>query len=90
LFGALLFSSKNSVSFRRVPYGLGVGHRSVALVDLALGAVAGSFAGLRNIVALDPPRPKFACRIKTAYCKEQLDLQAPGISCANPTTKRRE
>jgi hypothetical protein len=53
--------------------------RSRALVDFSTGAKAGSFARhVRATIVLGPSRPKFACRIKTAHCKQQWNLQRLG------------
>jgi hypothetical protein len=68
-----------------------VRHRSRALVDFSAGAKAGSFARyVRATIVLGPSRPKFACRIKMAHCKQQWNPQRLGNSCAKPATKRRE
>ncbi|HWF93370.1 MAG TPA: hypothetical protein VG291_00260 [Xanthobacteraceae bacterium] len=54
-------------------------HRSRALVDFSAGAKAGSYARyVRAAIVLGPSRPKFACRIKMAHCKQQSNLQRLG------------
>jgi hypothetical protein len=45
---------------------------------LAPGPERARLRDLWATIVLGPARPKFACRIKTAHCKQQWNLQRPG------------
>jgi hypothetical protein len=62
----------HEIRIRYAKIALGRRRRSRALVDFSTGTKAGSFAPyVRATIVLGPSRPKFACRIKTAHCKQQ-------------------